>query len=86
MRASQAEGRAEPLWQAARLALRIGDLAHAKERAERGTKLAMSPPREKQSFGGLDYPYVLDWRSYGSECQQELKQQILSNKFSERPS
>ena len=86
IRASQSEGRAEPLWQAARLALRIGDLAHAKEWAERGAELAMSPPREKQSFGGLDYPYVLDWRSYGSECQQELKQQIFSNNSSVHPS
>jgi tetratricopeptide (TPR) repeat protein len=46
-RASACEGRAEPLWQAANLAFKVGDFSRAKTWCEMGAQLASSPPREK---------------------------------------
>jgi glycosyltransferase involved in cell wall biosynthesis len=72
VKASAAEGRAEPLWQAANLAFNMGDFSRAKTWCEMGARLASSPPREKQPFGAVDYPYVLDWRRYQAEPWREL--------------
>jgi tetratricopeptide (TPR) repeat protein len=71
-KASAAEGRAEPLWQAANLALKVGDLSRAIFWSGMGARLASTPPRERQSFGAMDHPYVLDWRIYQTEKWREL--------------
>ena len=62
MNATQAEGRAEPLWQAAQLAFRIGRHEIGQELFAQGSRLM--PPEERQPFGAIDYPYVTDWRCY----------------------
>ena len=74
---SKVEGRAEPLWQAACLALRLGDVEKAMKWAVEGAALAKSPPREMQPFGGLDFPYLLDWRRYDLNSWCNLREQIL---------
>ena len=74
---SRVEGRAEPLWQAACLALRLGDVEKAMKWVVEGAALAKSPPREMQPFGGLDFPYLLDWRRYDLNSWCNLREQIL---------
>lgn len=62
--------RAEPLLFAARLALASGDRRRAEEFARRGRTMAMPP--ERQPFGGLDHPYLLDRSAYESQVWETV--------------
>jgi tetratricopeptide (TPR) repeat protein len=70
--------RSEPLWHAARLALRLGRLEWASAHVARGRSILM--PRERQPFEEEDHPYVLDRRLYQPAAWDALCEEIALRK------